>query len=260
MSAYETIRFQAADGITRITLDRPEKLNSFTAVMRAELIDALSRVADDPTVRCLLLDGAGRAFSAGQDLDEREPVVRGERIDLGDQLETGFNRIVRSIRSLPVPVVCAVRGAAAGAGANLALACDIVLAARSARFIQTFSHIGLIPDGGGSWVLPRLAGMAKAKGLALLGEPVDGEEAERLGLVWKCVDDDALDDVAMEIARSLAKRSQHALSMTKHALQAAMSNDLDTQLDLERDLQRQAGFTPEYRQAVTDFLARRRKS
>lgn len=242
--------------IVRLTLNRPDKLNSLTVELAAELVTALEAIMSDRNIRCIVLSGAGRAFCAGQDLNERRPVIEGERIDLGDALTAGVNRIVRLIRALPQPVIAAVRGAAAGAGANLALACDIVVAGHSAKFIQSFSKLGLIPDGGGTWILPRKVGLARATGMVLLGEPVSGETAADWGLVWRCVTDEALDETAMQVARDLAARSPHANRLSKRALHASAANTLDAQLDLECDLQREAGFTEEYRAAVAKFLGK----
>lgn len=255
---YSAIKLELDAGVATITLNRPDKLNAVTVTLRDELLDALTRVEAEAEIRCLVLQGAGRAFCAGQDLEERAPILAGERIDLGEALEQGFNRIVRCLRALPKPVLCAVRGAAAGAGASLALACDIVVAGRSARFTQSFTRIGLVPDGGSSWHLPRLVGPARAAGLVLLAEPVSGEEAARIGLIWRCVEDEALEATVAAMARQLCSRSSQALALAKQALQAALNNSLETQLDLERDLQRQTGFSEAYRHSVAAFLAKRR--
>ena len=258
MMAYATIAVSVEDRVAWITLDRPGKLNSFTAEMRGELIRALDEIASDPSVRCLVLRGNGRAFSAGQDLGEREKVTRGEDIDLGAELEAGFNRIVRTIAGLSIPVLCGVHGVAAGAGANLALACDIVVVTPAARFIQSFARIGLVPDGGGTWTLPRLVGLARARGLALLGDTIDGATAAQWGLVWRCVADDELETELNRLSSELAGRSPSAVAATKAALRASLSNTLDEQLDVERDAQSKAGRTPEYRDSVAAFLAARR--
>src|SRR5215207_6240106 len=186
---YESILYQDADGIARITLNRPDRLNSFTSSMHAELRDALAKIAADKSARVLLLTGAGRGFCAGQDLSDRAVAAGGAAVDLGESIESNYRPLVLGLRSLPLPVVCAVNGVAAGAGANIALACDIVVAARSASFIQAFSKIGLIPDSGGTYFLPRLLGTARAMGLAMMGDKLTAEQAEEWGLIWKCVDD-----------------------------------------------------------------------
>lgn len=253
----KTILLTIADGIATVTLNRPDRLNSFTAAMHEELREAIAELRDDKAVRCLLLTGAGRGFCAGQDLSDRAVAPGAQGPDLGASIETNYNPLVRSLRSLPMPVVCAVNGVAAGAGANIALACDIVLAARSASFIQAFCKIGLIPDSGGTWTLPRLVGHARAMGLAMLGDKVSAEQAESWGMIWKAVDDDRLMDEAGALARHLAGQPTHGLALIKQALNASSANDLDTQLDLERDLQREAGRSHDYREGVAAFVEKR---
>jgi 2-(1,2-epoxy-1,2-dihydrophenyl)acetyl-CoA isomerase len=256
---YETILFEVADGYAVITLNRPERLNAFTAVMHAELRDALDRVSGDDDIRALILTGAGRGFCPGQDLNDR---VMGDDDapppDLGHTIETLYNPLVRRIRSLELPVICAVNGVAAGAGANIALGCDLVMAARSAKFIQAFCRIGLVPDGGGTWLLPHLAGRAKAMAMALLGEAVEAEEAERIGLIWKVVEDEVLMDEARKLAAHLATQPTAGLAAIKQLITAAPSNSLDEQLDLERDTQRKLGHTHDYREGVRAFLGKRK--
>jgi 2-(1,2-epoxy-1,2-dihydrophenyl)acetyl-CoA isomerase len=256
---YETILFEVADGYAVITLNRPERLNAFTAVMHAELRDALDRVSGDDDIRALILTGAGRGFCPGQDLNDR---VMGDNDapppDLGHTIETLYNPLVRRIRSLELPVICAVNGVAAGAGANIALGCDLVMAARSAKFIQAFCRIGLVPDGGGTWLLPHLAGRAKAMAMALLGEAVEAEEAERIGLIWKVVEDEVLMDEARKLAAHLATQPTAGLAAIKQLITAAPSNSLDEQLDLERDTQRKLGHTHDYREGVRAFLGKRK--
>ena len=205
----------------------------------------------------MLLTGAGRAFSAGQDLGDRDPRA-GRAVDLGHSLETLYNPLIRLIRGLEKPVICAVNGVAAGAGANIALACDIVLAGRSARFIQTFARIGLVPDSGGTWSLPHLVGEARAKALALTGEAVDADTAAQWGMIWRAVDDGALEAEAMSLAIRLAAGPTKGLGLTKRAIQAAATNSLDSQLDLERELQRAAGNTADYAEGVAAFLDKRK--
>ncbi len=245
-------------GVLTVTLNRPEKLNAFTEPMHLALRAAIQRAHDDASVRAVLLTGAGRAFCAGQDLGDRDPRQMTGPPDLGHTLETFYNPTLRLIRSLEKPVVAAVNGVAAGAGANLALACDIVLAARSARFIQAFAKIGLTPDAGGSWMLPRLLGEARAKGLALTAEPLTAERAEAWGLIWKAVDDDRLMGEAAALARQLALGPTRGLGLTKVSIQEAAGRSYSDQLDRERDLQRIAGRTEDYAEGVTAFLDKRK--
>lgn len=254
------IERSGTEAIAVLTLNRAAKLNSFSLDMRNALCEALESLRKSTDLRCLVITGTGRAFSTGQDLAEREAVVRGEPVDLGAALEEGFNRIAGLIAGFSCPVICAVNGVAAGAGANLALCADIVIAARSATFIQSFSNIGLIPDTGGTWLLPRLAGTGRAFGLAVLGDALSSEEAADIGLIWKVVDDADLLTVAMEIATRLSLKSAPALAMTKVALRAAETNSFHAQLDLERELQRRMGATAEYRDSVAAFLAKRNQS
>lgn len=255
--SYRTIEFGIAAGVATLTLNRSQSLNSFTAEMHAEVRDALGRIEADTAVRCLLISGRGRAFCAGQDLGERDIIPGKQPPDLGESLDRNYNPLIRRLRSLPLPVVCAVNGVAAGAGANLALACDIVLAARSASFIQAFCKLGLVPDTGGSWHLPRLVGHARAMALALLGERVTAEQAEQWGMIWKCVDDAQLLEEAQALTQHLATQPTYGLALIKRALNATWDNSLDAQLDLERDLQRLAGRTDDYREGIAAFMAKR---
>ena len=252
--SYQTILFEAADGIARITLNRPDKLNAFTAEMHAELRDALGKVEAGDT-RVLLLTGVGRGFCAGQDLSQRKGGTTAP--DLGETLDTLYNPLIRRLRALEMPVIGAVNGVAAGAGMSLALACDITLAARSASFLQAFAKIGLLPDSGSTYFLPRLAGDARARALALLAEKITAEQAAAWGLIWKVVDDARLMEEAEALARHLASQPTKALGFIKRALDAAAGNTLDAQLDLERDLQREAGRTEDYREGVAAFLEKR---
>ena len=255
--SYASILFDVADGVATLTLNRPDKLNSFTSAMHAEVRDALSRVKEDGSARCLLLTGAGRGFCAGQDLSDRAVAPGQEMPDLGQSIETNYNPLVRSLRALEMPVIAAVNGVAAGAGANIAFACDLVLAGRSASFIQAFCKLGLVPDSGGTWFLPRLVGTQRAMALAMLGEKVTAEEAERLGMIYKAVDDAELMPAATALARQLATQPTKGLALIKKAIYASTTNTLDEQLDLERDLQRAAGRTADYREGVAAFLEKR---
>ncbi len=252
--SFETILFDIDAGVATLTLNRPDVLNSFNAQMHEEIRAALKQVGENDEVRAMLLTGAGRAFSAGQDLGDR---AVGAPADLAESLEKNYNRLVRSLRELELPVVCAVNGVAAGAGANIALACDIVLAARSADFIQAFVRIGLVPDAGGSYILPRLVGRARATALAMLGEKLPAETAEGWGLIWKCVDDDALAGEAKALAERLAKQPTRALALMKRALNASFENSLSQQLDLERDLQSIASKSADFKEGVAAFLEKR---
>jgi 2-(1,2-epoxy-1,2-dihydrophenyl)acetyl-CoA isomerase len=252
---YETIDFKLGDdGIARITLNRPDRLNSFTADMHQELRDALGQAV---AARVVILTGAGRAFCAGQDLNERAVASGDHPVDLGMTVETGWNPLIQLLTSMPQPVIAQVNGVAAGAGANIAFACDIVVAARSAKFIQSFSAIGLIPDSGGSWILPRLAGQARAMGLALTGEPLTAEKAEEWGLIWKCVDDGALGDEVDAIATKLASLPPLGLAAIKAIIRSTWSRTLDQELHLQRDEMRRLGFTEDYREGVAAFLEKR---
>jgi 2-(1,2-epoxy-1,2-dihydrophenyl)acetyl-CoA isomerase len=239
-----------------VTLNRPDKLNAFVAGMHGLLREAISQAEADASIRAVLLTGAGRGFCAGQDLSERD--MNDPNLDLGGGLDANYNPFIRRLRALPKPVLCAVNGVAAGAGANLALACDIVLAARSASFLQAFARIALVPDCGGTYWLPRLAGTARAMGMAMLAERVSAEDAERWGLIWKCVDDEELMDEAKKLAQTLAAGPTHAYGMIKKAIYASATNTLDAQLDLERDLQREVGRHQDYREGVAAFLEKRK--
>ncbi len=254
---YESITFDVTDGVGVLTLSRPASLNSFTAAMHAEIRDAMNQVKSDRAVRCLVLTGAGRGFCAGQDLNDRVATPGQPSPDLGESLGTYYNPLIRVLTTLEKPVICAVNGVAAGSGANVALACDIVIAARSARFIQGFSNIGLIPDSGGTWLLPRLVGRARATGLAMLGTPVTAEQAQQWGMIWQVVDDHLLIAETMELAHRLANQPTLGLGLTKRALNASGGNGFDEQLGLERELQSIAGFSQDYREGVAAFLEKR---
>jgi len=245
-------------GVLSITLNRPDKLNAFNPEMHQRLKAALERARDEPAVRAVLLTGGGRGFCAGQDLAERNVAAGAAPIDLSVTIGSYYNPLVCRMRELPKPIVCAVNGVAAGAGANIALACDIVLAARSASFVQAFSRIGLLPDSGGTFFLPRLAGTARAMGLALLAGKLSAEDAERWGLIWQAVDDGQLMQEASSMAKTLAEGPTKAYGLIKKALHSSASNTLDAQLDLERDLQREAGSSEDYREGVAAFMEKRK--
>jgi 2-(1,2-epoxy-1,2-dihydrophenyl)acetyl-CoA isomerase len=251
------ILFEQTDGYAVITFNRPEKLNSFTAPMHQALRDALDTVRATPAIRALLLTGNGRGFCAGQDLEQRNMAPGAAPPDLGQTIGHDYNPLVRSLRALPLPVIAAVNGVAAGAGANIALACDIVLAAKSASFIQAFCRIGLIPDSGGTYWLPRLVGDARARALAMLGEKISAEQAAEWGLIWRAVDDADLLVEARKLAARFAQAPTLGLAATKRALQASAGNTLDAQLDLERDIQRELGHSEDYREGVRAFVEKR---
>lgn len=254
---YEAIRVEidAAARVATVTLNRPEKLNSFTRSMHKELNAALDDAAD-AGVRALVLTGAGRGFCAGQDLADLsfDPDAM---TDLGTLIDEYFNPLVRRLQALPLPVIAAVNGIAAGAGANVALACDLVFAARSASFLQAFTRIGLVPDASGTWTLPRLVGPARARGLTMLAEPLPAEKAEAWGLIWKVVDDDKLEAEVAAVAGKLALAPTYALGLTKRAIAQSSTNTLAQQLDLERDLQRLAGASPDAAEGIRAFLEKR---
>ena len=248
----DSLQVARRQGVMALTLNRPDRLNALTAPLVDALGAALAEAEADPAVRAVLLWGAGRGFCAGQDLAEVSP---GQ--DLGDILEHRLNPLIRALRASRLPVVCAVGGVAAGAGASLAFACDIVLAAQSARFIQSFIRIGLVPDGGATHALPGRAGDARARGMARVGEPVSGAQAEAWGLVWQTLPDDGLLPEAERIAAHLAAQPAEAVARIKRALNAAGANTLDRQLDLERDLQRELGASADFREGVQAFLEKR---
>ena len=255
--SYQTIEFAINKGVALLKLNRPDALNSFTAAMHAEVRAALTLAATDKAVRAVLLTGNGRGFCAGQDLNDRA-VAPGEAMpDLGDSVEKYYNPLIRLLTTMEKPVICAVNGVAAGAGANIALACDIVIAARSASFIESFARLGLIPDSGGTWHLPRLVGMARAKGLALLGPKVSAEQALDWGMIWQVVDDAQLQSTALELAEQMATQPTRGFAFTKQAFAASAANTLDAQLELEKELMRAAGRTHDYREGVAAFLAKR---
>lgn len=248
----DTVVIHRDGAVLHIQLNRPDRVNAVNAEMGAALVAALRHAATDDEARAVLLSGAGRAFCAGQDLGEA-----GASLEVGDTLDRIYNPAVRFIRTMPKPVVCAVQGVAAGAGANLALACDIVLASQSARFLQAFINIGLLPDAGGTWLLPHLVGDARARGMAMLGEPVLAPQAEAWGLIWRAVPDETLMDEAVRTAARLAGLPTQAIRLMKQAFAKAPHQSLDQQLDLERALQQEAGRTPDFQEGVQAFMEKR---
>jgi 2-(1,2-epoxy-1,2-dihydrophenyl)acetyl-CoA isomerase len=249
---YKTIQFEPGL-VARITLNRPDRLNSFTVQMHEELRDALAHLGD---ARVVVLTGAGRGFCAGQDLNDRA-VAPGQDVDLGENVEQCWNPLIRTLTSLPQPVIARVNGVAAGAGANIALACDIVIAAKSAKFIQSFSAIGLIPDSGGTWALPRAVGQARALGLALTGEPLPAEKAEDWGMIWKAVDEDALDAEVDAVVGKLASLPPLGLAAIKDMIRSSWQYSLDEELERQAGTMRRLGFTEDYREGVAAFLEKR---
>ncbi len=254
---YQTILWDITDGVATLTLNRPERLNAFTRQMHGEIRDAIDQVERPGAARVLVLTGAGRAFSAGQDLEEASSSGRTADFDAASTLEENYNPLLKRLRALPFPVITAVNGIAAGAGASLALAGDLVIATRGASFLQAFARIGLIPDAGGTYFLPRLVGMARSMGMALCAEPVPAETAAQWGLIWKCVDDDRFRDEVAKLAGGFAKGPTRAYDLIKQSLYASSDNDFDAQLAIEAALQRQAGQTEDFAEGVKAFLEKR---
>jgi 2-(1,2-epoxy-1,2-dihydrophenyl)acetyl-CoA isomerase len=254
--SYQTILLDISAGIARLTLNRPDRLNSFNTAMHAEVREALEKVAGSDA-RVLVLSGAGRGFCAGQDLGDRAVAPGGGAVDLGESIEKNYKPLVLALRSLPMPVIAAVGGVAAGAGANIALACDLVIAARSASFVQAFSKLGLVPDSGGSWFLPRLIGNARAIGLTLLGDKLPAQQAAQWGLIWRCVEDSELAGIVEGLAAQLAAAPTRGLARTKQAIYEGWGRSLEQQLDIERDYQRELGYTADYAEGVAAFTQKR---
>ena len=254
---FQSLQLEISQGVATLTLNRPDRLNSLTRGMLTELNSALALVRLDTSVRCLLLTGAGRAFCTGQDLDDESVDPALGPVDLGAVIEHGYRPIVLGIRDLPIPVLAAVNGVAAGAGANIALACDVVIAALSASFVQPFCRLGLLPGAGGTWTLPRLVGPARAMGLALFGEPLDAADAHAWGLIWECVPDEQLAARARELAQRLAEGPTLGFARTKQAIQASSAQTLEASLDLESAFLRELGGSLDYREGVAAFRARR---
>lgn len=255
---FEHILFEKKDGYGKITLNRPDVLNSFNEAMHLELRDALKECEKSDDIRAILLTGAGRGFCAGQDLGDRSFNDETEKRDLSETVKKFYNPLVRQIKAIEKPVVCAVNGVAAGAGANIALVCDLVYAAKSAKFIESFCNIGLITDSGGTWTLPHLVGMARAKGMALLGGKITAEQAQDWGLIWESVDDEALVETTENICAHLAKQPTFGLGLIKRAMNVSPSKSFDEQLDMEADLMKMAGYSDDYAEGVSAFLEKRK--
>jgi 2-(1,2-epoxy-1,2-dihydrophenyl)acetyl-CoA isomerase len=253
--SYETILLGVERGIARLTLNRPDKLNSFNTQMHAEVRQAFRVIGAE--ARVLILTGAGRGFCAGQDLADRAVAPGEQGIDLGDSIERNYKPLVLALQNLPMPVIAAVNGVAAGAGANIALACDLVIAARSASFVQAFSKLGLVPDSGGTWTLPRLVGNARALGLTLLGQKLTAEQAAQWGMIWQCVDDAELGPTVDALAEQLAIAPTRGLAATKTAIHGGWHRTLAEQLDVERDAQRELGRSADYAEGVAAFSQKR---
>ena len=255
-ASYETILLSLEGGVARLTLNRPDKLNSFNVRMHEEVQRALQSVRGQGA-RVLVLSGAGRGFCAGQDLADRAVAPGTQGVDLGESIERYYKPLVLTLQELPMPVIAAVNGVAAGAGANIALACDLVVAARSASFVQAFCRLGLIPDSGGTWSLPRLVGSARALGLTLLGDKLSAEQAAAWGMIWRCVDDAEFPAAVDALAAQLAAAPTRGLAATKAAIRSGWQHSLAQQLDLERDAQRELGRSQDYAEGVAAFTAKR---
>jgi len=255
--SHQCILFENIAGVARLTLNRPERLNSFNVTMHTEVRSVLAELAAGPGARVLVITGAGRGFCAGQDLGDRAVAPGGQSADLGESIEKYYKPLVLALRQLPMPVIAAVNGVAAGAGANIALACDLVIAARSATFVQAFSRLGLVPDSGGTWLLPRLVGNARALGLALLGEKLPAQTAAEWGLIWKCVEDSELAGFVDTLATQLAEAPTLGFARTKQAMYDGWGRTLEQQLDVERDYQRELGRTADYAEGVAAFAQKR---
>lgn len=258
MPDYKTLILTLEDNSATLTLNRPDRLNSFTVEMHEEMQEILTTIENDDNIRAFLLTGTGRGFCAGQDLNDRAVAPSDTRVDLGHSCETYWNPMIKRLSEMNIPVICAVNGVAAGAGANVALACDIVFAAKSAKFIQSFANIGLIPDSGGTWVLPRLIGQARAMAISLTGEPVNAEKAESWGMIYKAIDDDDLISEAKALTHRLAAGPTKGLSETKKRIRLSALNTLSQELDDECDAMRMLGNSADYAEGVAAFMEKRK--
>ena len=256
--AFENIKYTVSNGLAMLALNRPDTLNSFTQAMHEEVKLAMKDVRTNPEVRCLLITGEGRGFCAGQDLNDRAVKASGEKPDLGDSVEKYYNPFIRGIMTLDKPVICAVNGVAAGAGASIALACDIVIAGRSANFVQVFCKIGLVPDSGGTFNLPRAIGLPRAKGLALLGDKLSAEKAESWGMIWQCVDDDQLMHEALKLAEYMAIQPTKGLATIKQLMNDSFSTPMHQQMENEKYAMRMLGQSYDYEEGVAAFLEKRK--
>ncbi|MDC4282600.1 2-(1,2-epoxy-1,2-dihydrophenyl)acetyl-CoA isomerase PaaG [Acinetobacter baumannii] len=254
---YQNIIAEEKNGVGYLTFNRPKALNSFNVDMHREVAEVLNQWTKNPNVRCVVISGEGRGFCAGQDLGDRVVDPNAEAPDLGYSIETYYNPLIKTIVNMPKPVICAVNGVAAGAGANIALACDLVIAAKSANFVQAFCRLGLVPDSAGTWFLPRAVGHARAMGLALLGDKLPAETAKEWGMIWEVVEDAELKTKVTELAERLAKQPTFGLSLIKKAIHQSSNNTFDEQMLLERDLQRIAGRSEDYREGVQAFMNKR---
>ncbi|MBJ8506420.1 MULTISPECIES: 2-(1,2-epoxy-1,2-dihydrophenyl)acetyl-CoA isomerase PaaG [Acinetobacter] len=254
---YQNIIAEEKNGVGYLTFNRPKALNSFNVDMHREVAEVLNQWTKNPDVRCVVISGEGRGFCAGQDLGDRVVDPNAEAPDLGYSIETYYNPLIKTIVNMPKPVICAVNGVAAGAGANIALACDLVIAAKSANFVQAFCRLGLVPDSAGTWFLPRAVGHARAMGLALLGDKLPAETAKEWGMIWDVAEDAELKTKVTELAERLAKQPTFGLSLIKKAIHQSSNNTFDEQVLLERDLQRIAGRSEDYREGVQAFMNKR---
>jgi 2-(1,2-epoxy-1,2-dihydrophenyl)acetyl-CoA isomerase len=254
--SYQTILFDVSGGVARLTLNRPDRLNSFNTAMHGEVREVLGSLKGSDA-RVLILTGAGRGFCAGQDLGDRAVAPGGSAVDLGESIEKNYKPLVMALRNLPMPVIAAVNGVAAGAGANIALACDMVIAAKTASFVQAFAKLGLVPDSGGTWFLPRLIGNARAIGLAFLGDKLPAEQAAQWGLIWRCVEDAELAPTVDALAQQFAAAPTRGLARIKQAIYEGWGRTLDAQLDIERDYQRELGYSADYAEGVAAFTQKR---
>ena len=254
---YQNIIAEEKNGVGYLTFNRPKALNSFNVDMHREVAEVLNQWTKNPDVRCVVISGEGRGFCAGQDLGDRVVDPNAEAPDLGYSIETYYNPLIKTIVNMPKPMICAVNGVAAGAGANIALACDLVIAAKSANFVQAFCRLGLVPDSAGTWFLPRAVGHARAMGLALLGDKLPAETAKEWGMIWDVVEDAELKTKVTELAERLAKQPTFGLSLIKKAIHQSSNNTFDEQMLLERDLQRIAGRSEDYREGVQAFMNKR---